>query len=71
MILAVAKRRSWDVERNSQAQALQHNVEVDAAWASAQNTPLQKDVITGGVAAAMPSRARPSAALARLRRRRR
>ena len=71
MILAASKIRSSDLERNSQAQALLHNVEVDAAWAWAQNTSFQTDVLTGRVAAEKPSRARPSAALAWLRCRRR
>ena len=67
MILAAARTGSSDLERNAQAQALLHNAQADAAWAWAQNTSFQKDVLTGRVAAEYLSGATPSGARARLR----
>ena len=51
MFLAATKIRSSYLELNSQAQALLHNIEVDAAWAWAQNTSFQKDVLTARASA--------------------
>ena len=65
MILAASKIRSSDLERNTEAQALLQNVQVEAAWAA--STSFQKDVLTGREVAEKMSGATPSAARAGLR----